>query len=62
MITISRSVAIAEDEISLSGIRAQGAGGQHVNKSSTAIHLRFDIKASSLPDYYKNVCLPPATT
>ena len=52
MITISRSVAIAEDEISLSGIRAQGAGGQHVNKSSTAIHLRFDIKASSLPDYY----------
>lgn len=53
MITISRSVAIAEDEISLSGIRAQGAGGQHVNKSSTAIHLRFDIKASSLPDYYK---------
>ena len=37
MITISRSVAIAEDEISLSGIRAQGAGGQHVNKS--LIHI-----------------------
>ncbi|QGN36685.1 alternative ribosome rescue aminoacyl-tRNA hydrolase ArfB [Klebsiella oxytoca] len=53
MITISRSVAIADDEISLSGIRAQGAGGQHVNKASTAIHLRFDIKASSLPDHYK---------
>lgn len=47
MITISRSVAIADDEVSLSGIRAQGAGGQHVNKASTAIHLRFDIKASS---------------
>ena len=53
MITISRSVAIADDEIVLSGIRAQGAGGQHVNKASTAIHLRFDIKASSLPEFYK---------
>lgn len=53
MITISRSVAIADDEVSLSGIRARGAGGQHVNKASTAIHLRFDIKASSLPEYYK---------
>ena len=53
MITISRSVMMADDEVSLSGIRAQGAGGQHVNKASTAIHLRFDIKASSLPEYYK---------
>ena len=53
MITISRSVALADDEIVLSGIRAQGAGGQHVNKASTAIHLRFDIKASSLPEFYK---------
>lgn len=53
MITISRSVVIADEEITLSGIRAQGAGGQHVNKASTAIHLRFDIKASSLPDSYK---------
>lgn len=53
MITISRSVAIADEEVSLSGIRAQGAGGQHVNKASTAIHLRFDIKASSLPEHYK---------
>ena len=53
MITFSRSVSIAEDEVSLTGIRAQGAGGQHVNKASTAIHLRFDIKASSLPEYYK---------
>ena len=42
MITISRSVVIPDEEITLSGIRAQGAGGQHVNKASTAIHLRFD--------------------
>ena len=52
MITISRSVALADDEIVLSGIRAQEQG-QHVNKASTAIHLRFDIKASSLPEFYK---------
>ncbi|MEN0613112.1 MULTISPECIES: alternative ribosome rescue aminoacyl-tRNA hydrolase ArfB [Klebsiella] len=53
MITISHRVAIADEEVVLSGIRAQGAGGQHVNKASTAIHLRFDIRASSLPEYYK---------
>ncbi|EIW9479413.1 MULTISPECIES: alternative ribosome rescue aminoacyl-tRNA hydrolase ArfB [Klebsiella] len=53
MITISRSVSIPDEEISLTGVRAQGAGGQHVNKASTAIHLRFDIKASSLPEFYK---------
>ena len=53
MITISRSVILADNEVTLEGIRAQGAGGQHVNKASTAIHLRFDIKASSLPEFYK---------
>ena len=53
MITLSRQVSIPEDELTITAIRAQGAGGQHVNKTSTAIHLRFDIRASSLPEYYK---------
>lgn len=53
MIVLSRSVSIADNEVELSAIRAQGAGGQHVNKTSTAIHLRFDIHTSSLPPFYK---------
>ena len=44
---------VREDEVSLSAIRAQGAGGQNVNKVSSAIHLRFDITASSLPEDVK---------
>jgi ribosome-associated protein len=53
VLQISRNVAIPDEEIDLSAIRAQGAGGQNVNKVSSAIHLRFDINASSLPDDYK---------
>lgn len=57
MIVISRQVSIPDDELEITAIRAQGAGGQHVNKASTAIHLRFDIRASSLPEYYKEKLL-----
>ena len=50
MITITPNVSIPDDEIEITAIRSQGAGGQNVNKVSSAIHLRFDIKESSLPE------------
>lgn len=53
MLKLSNTVTIPESELEFSAIRAQGAGGQHVNKTSTAIQLRFDVKQSSLPDFYK---------
>ncbi|RYV03077.1 aminoacyl-tRNA hydrolase [Shewanella sp. OPT22] len=53
MLKISNSITLASWEIELNAIRSQGSGGQRVNKVATAIHLRFDIKSSTLPLFYK---------
>jgi ribosome-associated protein len=57
VLNISNNVSLDENEITFEAIRAQGSGGQKVNKTSAAIHLRFDIAASSLPDFYKEKLL-----
>jgi ribosome-associated protein len=57
MLHISSHIVIPDSEIDIHAMRSQGAGGQHVNKVASAVHLRFDIGASSLPPFYKEELL-----
>src|SRR5690349_9495489 len=57
MLQIKNKIIIPDSELEISAIRSAGAGGQNVNKVATAIHLRFDIEASSLPTFYKQQLL-----
>ncbi len=57
MLKISNSVTLDESEVEVSAIRASGSGGQKVNKTSVAMHIRLDIEASSLPEFYKEKLL-----
>ena len=57
MLYISSHITIPDSEIDIHAMRAQGAGGQNVNKVSSAIHLQFDVAASSLPPFYKEELL-----
>lgn len=59
---ITPTLRIDDSEVDMTAIRAQGAGGQNVNKVSSAIHLRFDVSASSLPDHIKERLLSKADT
>lgn len=53
MLRLTPRITLADDEVEISATGAGGPGGQHVNKAATAVHLRFDVRASSLPERYK---------